>query len=572
MNEATTSPLVAQLTATIEVIVTNGWCDRPRLERAVTVAATVPDPVPTAGRSRVAQFLIDQRVLTREQAMDLDTLMRSQANLPGFRLLRKIGSGGMGVVYLATHTASGRRCALKTLNTRLAKEEDFINRFHREAEVLIGVKHPNIAEVIESGECDGSCYLAMEYIEGPSAMDLLRENTALPEAYSLRIVRQVAEGLAYVYDHSQLVHRDIKPENILIVRGPRTGEKFGSQDVAKLIDFGLVKSMTEDDQRLTQTGMTIGTPLYMSPEQVRGESLDGRSDIYGLGATLYHLLTGATPFLGSSPGAIMSAHLTEAIPDPVLRVPSLSPATRVICMTAMAKNPNERFMTYEALVNACNEAISDLTGSSDAAPKLLLKPMVLKNQRKPETNRVGRPGASATPSAGSKAEITSRIIAKHKQNQTGDGAEPRRPITLPELPVMYTAPTPVAAPAPAQPGSSEPPDLASQSPREAAPAAATTPPAAETTLREEPVEALRVAAPVHPTAYLPANSRPVPPPEERAPRRPAAPPPRVVTNDPDMEAEAKAAARQAHRVGWIPLIVLGVAALLLIVYVIGWLL
>jgi len=95
MNEATTSPLVAQLTATIEVIVTNGWCDRPRLERALTIAATVPDPVPTAGRSRVAQFLIDQRVLSREQAMDLDALMRSQANLPGFRLLRKIGSGGM---------------------------------------------------------------------------------------------------------------------------------------------------------------------------------------------------------------------------------------------------------------------------------------------------------------------------------------------------------------------------------------------------------------------------------------------------------------------------------------------
>jgi len=441
--------------------------------------------------------------------------------------------------------------------------------------VLIGVKHPNIAEVIESGECDGSCYLAMEYIEGPSAMDLLRENAALPEAYSLRIVRQVAEGLAYVYDHSQLVHRDIKPENILIVRGPRTGEKFGDQDVAKLIDFGLVKSMTEDDQRLTQTGMTIGTPLYMSPEQVRGESLDGRSDIYGLGATLYHLLTGATPFLGSSPGAIMSAHLTEAIPDPVLRVPSLSPATRVICMTAMAKNPNERFLTYEALVSACNEAISDLTGRSDAAPKLLLKPMVLKNQRKPDTNRVARGVGPSTPSAGSKAEITSRIIAKHKQNQAGDPAEPRRPITLPELPVMYTAPSPAAvAPAPTQPASSAPPDLTLHDPGEAAaPATATSMPSAESITEEEPLEPIRVVAPVHPTAYLPANSRPVPPPEERAAaRRPAAVQPRMVMADPDMEAEAKAAARQAHRVGWIPMIVLGVAVVLLIVYVIYWLL
>lgn len=422
MSDIKTSPIAAQFPNAIEVILANGWSDRERLERSRLVAMTGPEPLPTAGRSRIAQFFLDQTLLTREQAQDLDTVLRIQANLPGFRLLKKIGSGGMGIVFLAIHLASGRRCALKTLNMRLASEEDFVNRFHREAKSLVGITHPSIAEVIESGECDGHCYLAMEYIEGPSAMSMLKDYRALPEAYSLRIIKQIAEGLAHVYAVSHLVHRDIKPENILIVRSTSTtGELFGNEDQAKLIDFGLVKSLGEDDQRLTQTGMTIGTPLYMSPEQVRGDALDCRSDIYGLGATLYHLLTGATPFLGNSPGIIMSAHLTEQVPDPGARVPSLSAETKQIVMTSMAKNADDRFLTHEALIAACTTALALVSGKAEGSPKLLRKPMVLKNTRKPETSRVAvASGGHLARQPGNAQEISSRIISKHRQMQSGE--------------------------------------------------------------------------------------------------------------------------------------------------------
>ncbi len=370
MSEQTATSFVAQLRAANSVILANGWCDAERLGRAEALAGGGVDPLPTAGRSKVAQFLVDQRLISREQAQDLDTILRIQSNLPGFTLLRKIGSGGMGIVFLATHLATGRQCALKTLNMRLAGEEDFINRFHREANSLVGIKHPSIAEVIESGECDGHCYLAMEYIEGPSVMSLLRDYKALPEQYALRIIKQIAEGLSFVYQRAHLVHRDIKPENILMVRSSSSAsELFGTDDRAKLIDFGLVKSMSDDDQRLTQTGMTIGTPLYMSPEQVRGETLDCRSDVYGLGATLYHIVTGVTPFTGNSPGAIMSAHLTERVPDPAERVPSLSAETKLIITTAMAKAPGQRFITHEALVAACDNALSVISGKGEGAPR-----------------------------------------------------------------------------------------------------------------------------------------------------------------------------------------------------------
>ncbi len=424
-----TSNMTSQLVAATQVILANGWATEAKIASARAQLAISPAPLPTAGRSRLSQFLVDQKVVSREQAQDLDSLMRNQAHMSGFQLLKKIGSGGMGVVFLAKHLASGKICALKTLNTRLADEGDFVSRFHREAQALTGITHPNIACVLESGESEGHCYLAMEYIEGPSVMTMLRDYKALPELYALRLVKQVSEGLAHVYTSSGLIHRDIKPENILVVRSRAGADLFPEEDVAKLIDFGLVKSMDEKDERLTQTGMTIGTPLYMSPEQVRGEPLDCRSDIYGLGATLYHLLTGSTPFTGTSPGAIMSAHLTEPIPDPSLKVPSLSADTKRIVATAMAKDINSRFLTHEALINACNTVIQSLSGKADGAPRLLRKPMVLKNTvaikktelaNKKSEEAQPTPETSASPSVSNGAHhdrVSSRIIAKHRRLQ-----------------------------------------------------------------------------------------------------------------------------------------------------------
>jgi serine/threonine protein kinase len=409
--------LFSQLSAAEAVVLHNGWANASQVESWKAQAMNAPEPLPAAGRSVLATFLVERRFLARDQANDLDSILRQQATLPNFQLMRKLGSGGMGTVFLAVHLASGRQVALKTINTRLADEADFVNRFHREAKALGSVHHRSIAEIVESGEVDGHCYMAMEFIEGPSLMALLKEYHVLPEPYALGLARQVAEGLAHVWNSAQLVHRDIKPENVLVIRKRDGDVMFPLTDEAKLIDFGLVKSNSEDD-RLTQTGMTIGTPLYMSPEQVRGEKLDCRSDIYGLGATLYHLLTGSTPFIGTSPGAIMSAHLTEDVPDPGARVPSLHAGTRELVMMAMAKDTAKRFLTFEGMVNAIDKVMADIGHKVADSPRLLRKPMVLKNptpaRRTGDTDRIQKPAAApaAAPGAAPTPVATGEVPRK----------------------------------------------------------------------------------------------------------------------------------------------------------------
>ncbi len=392
------SSLAAQLEVATPVLLANSWTTKPQLDHIRMRVLNAKDPVPSAGRTLLAQFLIDNRLLPRDQVSDLDAIMRNQGTLPQFQLQRKLGAGGMGTVFLAKHIDTDRLVALKTINARLADDKDFVERFHREARALEKVHNEHIAEIIASGETDGCCWLAMEYIDGPSLMSLLKEHRVLPERYALHLICQVAEGLGHVWDKAGLVHRDIKPENVLVIRSRLGDELFPCTDTAKLIDFGLVKSNSDDD-RLTQTGMTIGTPLYMSPEQVRGEKLDCRSDIYGLGATLYHLLTGATPFNGSSPGAIMSAHLTEAVPDPGDRVPSLSKVTRQLVMTAMAKPVDQRYLTFDAFIANTMEALDGMDSKSPAAPRLLRKPLVMKNpmKRSGEYNAEGQDVNAAPP-------------------------------------------------------------------------------------------------------------------------------------------------------------------------------
>ncbi len=376
-----------RLSTAAQVIIANGWAAQHQVDHAVAKALAGGHDHVGVGR-----FLVDHQVITRDQASELEEVLKNQVNFPAYRLTRKLGSGGMGTVFLAEHLASSRMVALKTMNARLEDDKDFIGRFHREAKALGTVKHVNIAEIIESGENKGHCWLAMEFIDGPSLMNLLKDYRVLPEAYALRICKQVAEGLGHVWNTAHLVHRDLKPENILVIRNRAGGgDLFPADDQAKLIDFGLVKGEDKDD-RLTQTGMTIGTPLYMSPEQVRGDKLDCRSDVYGLGATLYHLLTGFTPFTGTSPGSIMSAHLTEPVPDPGDRVPSLSKATRELVLTSMAKDVKNRFLSFEGMVKAIEAALVECGQKSGGTLRLLRKPLVLNKPqaKKPGSDRVAK--------------------------------------------------------------------------------------------------------------------------------------------------------------------------------------
>jgi serine/threonine protein kinase len=445
------------VTTVTELVMANGWSNPTKIAEALSKAASRPAAFDTPFKALVSLF--EQGIITREQLNELDGLMQQQVNFPTYRLIKKLGAGGMGTVYLAIQQASGRKLALKTIIGRLKEDADFVGRFHRESKVLIGLSHRNIAEVIESGESSGVCYMAMEYINGPSLASLLRSHQVLPELYVLRLCRQVAEGLAYVYDKAELVHRDIKPENVLIARTTEdASEPFPLDDVAKLIDFGLVKPV-DDDERLTQTGMTIGTPLYMSPEQIRGEKIDCRSDIYGLAATMYHLLTGVTPFAGTSPGSIMSAHLTQDVPDPGTRVPSLLASTRELVVMAMAKKAADRFLTFEGFIKALDRAISQLDEKHLSAPRLLRKPLVLKGPvRKTMDRPVTQSGEhSVNPQADHSVQsLSSRIVRKFKEGQGAPAGNSPIHQALPALPPAGAAPSAPAAASAGPPPSAGP--------------------------------------------------------------------------------------------------------------------
>lgn len=421
-NPVEPASLSDQFESMAELVTINGWTDRPKLDAARADLIKNGKQAVLGDKRAMGRYLVERHLLTSEQMTELDVILQQQANFPTYHLLKKLGAGGMGTVFLAKQAGTDQILAIKTIISRLKEDPDFVGRFHRESKMLAGLDHPHIAKVIESGDSGNTCYMAMEYVEGPNLATLLKDHKVLPERYVLHIIRQVAEGLSYVYAEAELVHRDIKPENILISRSPEVTEPFPADDDAKLIDFGLVKPV-DDDEHLTQTGMTIGTPLYMSPEQIRGERIDCRSDIYGLGATMYHLLTGTTPFAGTSPGAIMSAHLTQAVPDPAQRVPGLNPKTRELVMMAMAKHKDQRFLNFEAFLKAMSAALSELGERSGTAPKLLRKPLVLKGPTRKPTPKSGTRAADPAGIVSEHlADTTDRIVNKfRKKNDVADG-------------------------------------------------------------------------------------------------------------------------------------------------------
>jgi len=399
------------------ILLANEWATRTQ------ISAVIRDLGTGASWKQLGKALLAHRFLSVEALTQFESIVHQQELLPGFEISRKLGAGGMGTVYRARHLASDQDCALKVISARLAHDQDFLSRFHRESRALINLRHPHLANVIESGTAGETHYLAMEFISGPSAGSLLKEHGALPLPYVIHLLRQVATCLAYVYTSAGLVHRDVKPENILLQRRAGAAGPLPEDDHAKLIDFGLVKA-ANDDEHLTQTGMTIGTPLYMSPEQVRGDKLDCRSDIYGLGATAFHLLTGQPPFRGTSPGAIMSAHLTEPVPDPGERVPSLGPVARRLVTTAMAKSSTGRFASFDAFIKACDqtvEELSDREGDGVGNLRLMRKPLVIARKPVRRPGEVPTPPAIGVPVAAPSADLSERILRKHQERQVVEG-------------------------------------------------------------------------------------------------------------------------------------------------------
>jgi predicted Ser/Thr protein kinase len=283
-----------------------------------------------------------------------------------YMVTRKIGQGGMGAVYEAKHTAIGGRFAVKVLLDKYAQREAIVARLKQEAQLATSLDHEHIIRVTDFGSTDdGRTFVVMEFLEGESLAELLSRETKLPEQRILRIASQAASALAAAHAKG-IVHRDIKPENLFII-------KRKEQDFVKIVDFGISKNLRASDEqeeqpRLTQTGMVLGTPLYMSPEQARGdEDLDHRVDIYALGVIMYETATGRVPFAGTNYLSVISQVLNDE-PKPVREVrPEISDEFEAIVQRAMAKNRDDRYASANALLEDLNALLDDPTRSTERA-------------------------------------------------------------------------------------------------------------------------------------------------------------------------------------------------------------
>jgi serine/threonine-protein kinase len=301
---------------------------------------------------------------TRFCQNDGTTLRQTGADLIGsviadrYHITKKLGEGGMGAVYLGEHVRMGRMSAIKVISQAMSQDPEAIARFNREAANAARISHPNVCAIYDFGETpEGVIYLAMEYIQGEALTDLLEREGALSLDRSARILRQVADALQVAHDIG-IVHRDLKPDNIMITRG-----RDGS-DVVKVVDFGIAKAMGSDsDQKVTKTGLVVGTPEYMSPEQLSGDQLDGRSDVYSLGLVLFRMMTGRLPFQAETAQEVMIKRLTDdpmrlADADASRNFPT--PLQRALDR-ALARMPAER---YQRAAVFGDDVVTAVTGAT----------------------------------------------------------------------------------------------------------------------------------------------------------------------------------------------------------------
>ncbi|AQT80153.1 serine/threonine protein kinase [Mycolicibacterium litorale] len=292
----------------------------------------------------------------------------------GYTILRLLGAGGMGEVYLAQHPRLPRRDALKVLPASVSGDGEYRARFEREADIAATLWNPHIVGVHDRGEFDGQLWIAMDYVDGTDAAELLKNYpNGLPQREVLNIVAAVAQALDYAHDR-HLLHRDVKPANILISR-----QQSGSERIL-LADFGIAR-WDNDSSGLTQTNMTVGTVSYAAPEQLMGRDLDGRADQYALAATAYHLLTGRPPFQHSNPAVVISQHLSAAPPSLGDRRPELANLDSAL-RKALSKDPADRYercvdfaraLSHHITTPLAGDVLADpdstrLTPIADAAP------------------------------------------------------------------------------------------------------------------------------------------------------------------------------------------------------------
>ena len=280
-----------------------------------------------------------------------------------YHITQRLGAGGMGRVYLAQHVKMGRPCAIKVLHPAMAGDADAIGRFNREAANASRIDHPNVAAIYDFGETqDGLLYLAMQYIEGETLTQLMRRTGALTPLRASDIIRQAAEGLHAAHAIG-IVHRDLKPDNIMV------STDADGLDSVKVVDFGIAKATGELAQGVTRTGIVVGTPEYMSPEQLAGEPVDGHSDQYSLAMVAFNMLTGELPFPAASTGTLVVMRLTErprTLADVRPEVPWPAELEAVM-MRALDRDPARRYATTREFAHAFHSAAAMMATRAVAA-------------------------------------------------------------------------------------------------------------------------------------------------------------------------------------------------------------
>jgi hypothetical protein len=271
----------------------------------------------------------------------------------GCRIERRLRPGGMSVVYVAEHLHLERKVALKLLDTRLAGDDDYRKRFIRESRLAAGLYHPNIVPIYDAGEADGVPYIMMHFVQGSDLAELIAQKTTLDPGTVLDVTGQVVNALDAAHERG-LVHRDVKPANILIA----TGEGPEPAGHVYLTDFGLAKQV-ESGTRLTRAGLFMGTLDYVAPEQIQGQGVDRRSDVYSLACVIFESFTGRPPFERESEVAMMYAHIQEEPPSLVERRPDLPAAVDGVVARGMAKNADERWATCGELLEALRTTLGE---------------------------------------------------------------------------------------------------------------------------------------------------------------------------------------------------------------------
>ncbi len=339
----------------------------------------------------LADYLVSEGIVTRKQIERLrpEVEDRTKRQIPGFQLLEKLGAGAMATVYKAKQLSLDRPVAIKILPRKHTTNQSFVDRFYAEGRAAAKLNHSNIVAALDVGQVGDTHYFVMEYVEGKTVFDDITQKGAYKEGEAIRIGIQVAKALDHAHAMG-FVHRDVKPKNIMIT----------PDGVAKLADMGLARAISDKDAAEAEAGKAFGTPYYISPEQIRGErEIDFRADIYSLGATLYHMVTGQVPFDGPNPSAVMHKHLKADLVPPDHLDPKLSAGLCEVIEVCMAKDRNQRYASTRDLLLDL-EAIAKGEPPLQARKRFDISVLATLDRGQPQPNQLAPAPAGSEPMLG----------------------------------------------------------------------------------------------------------------------------------------------------------------------------